>query len=504
MGAEPRHPRGLIVLYATEVWERFSFYGMRALLVLYLNDGVLGEHRFSKVIGSGLVTNLFGQPASALETQALSSTLNELYSGIAYVTPILGGVVSDWLLGARTTLLLGGFLMAFGHLCMAFEATFLIGLVLLVLGNGGFKPTVTTMLGHLYEAPDLAGLRDSGFAIFYTGINVGALVAPLACGALQQHFGYDVGFGAAGVGMCVGLVTFLLGSPWLRLGGVRTQATRPTVEADDNDGSVESQQDQESLLPRLKEPPTCTETVEASTGGATAAVSPMPAASGMATMLALAGLCGLVIPFWVPFEQAANTVPLFVRDLTNRDVLPGGYAFPTAWLQSFNPLFCIVLMPLLTSLWAWQRRRGLEPSPMMKMAMGSGLQGVGWTIFSLGSVGVTPGAKAPLALPVASLFLLAIGQLYMCPVGLALVSRCCPPHARSTAVGLWFLAGGLGGGLAGPVGALYGAWPATRFFALLGGISFAAAASMAACAPRMQRLLAGRYPGDGHDGHRID
>ena len=211
------HPPGLAVLCLTEIWERFSFYGLKALLVLYLNSGVLSADRFSNVCGNGVVTAIFSQPDTVLGVQALSSHINEIYSGMAYITPLFGGVIADGLLGPRATLLAGGMLMAAGHGCMALERYFLVGLLLLVLGNGLFKPTVSSILSRLYEPPAVATLRDRGFAIFYTGINIGALLAPLVCGGLQHAFGYDAGFGAAGVGMVVGLLLFLGGERALSL-----------------------------------------------------------------------------------------------------------------------------------------------------------------------------------------------------------------------------------------------------------------------------------------------
>mmetsp|Transcript_26913 Transcript_26913/g.54066 ORF Transcript_26913/g.54066 Transcript_26913/m.54066 type:complete len:317 (-) Transcript_26913:917-1867(-) len=286
------HPPGLLILYLTEVWERFSFYGMKALLVLYLNDGVLLAERFTHVAGSDLVVAVFGQPSSATEVQALSSALNELYAGVAYLTPVAGGLLADAVLGARTTLLLGGMLMAAGHACMAFERTFLLGLLFLVLGNGGFKPTITAMLSQLYEPPGPSALRDRGFAIFYTGINVGALLAPLVCGALQQQIGYDAGFGAAGVGMLVGLATFLVGSAWLRreLGSdeeEEDEACECGVTLGSGAAANGSHEQRVALVSKQAAP----------------ASSWSRQSAG-----ALMGLCMMVVPFWVSFEQLSNVL----------------------------------------------------------------------------------------------------------------------------------------------------------------------------------------------------
>ena len=302
------HPRGLPVLFSTELWERFSFYGMKALLVLYLTSGALHEERFSNVIGSGLVTSIFGQPSEGLadavsgedtpqwraEEQALASQLNEWYSGMAYLTPLLGGVLADRVLGARASVVIGGSLMAAGHACMASERYFLVGLLLLVFGNGGFKPNISAQLGALYEPTEMRGKRDRGFAIFYVGINLGALLAPLVCGSLRQAAGFHAGFAAAAGGMVLGLAIFLLGLPLLPL-----PPPKPPPESSPCcflDGEVSEAR--RELLCRSA---------------------------------ALFGVSSLVIPFWVAYDQHSNTLPLFFRDLTDRSVL--GFTVPPEWMQ---------------------------------------------------------------------------------------------------------------------------------------------------------------------------
>ena len=216
--SEPRHPTGLWILAAAETWERFSFYGVRALLVLYLTSGALDKARFDPVHGSSIVLGAFGTPSSepgeanVAEVQALSSQINEWYSGLAYLTPLAGGVFADRLFGVRNTCILGGVLMALGHLAMAYDRLLLLGLLFLILGNGGFKSTISAQLGHLYEAPGPTELRESGFALFYCAINLGALLAPLVCGELQERVSFHAGFGAAGVGMLVGLAVYIGGA----------------------------------------------------------------------------------------------------------------------------------------------------------------------------------------------------------------------------------------------------------------------------------------------------
>jgi len=200
----------------------------------------------------------------------------------------------------------------------------------------------------------------------------------------------------------------------------------------------------------------------------------------------LSALCLLVVPFWVAHEQLSNTMPLFFRDHVERSVL--GYELPAAWLQSLNPLFCICLMPCFTWLWGHQARRGAEPSPIRKMALGCLLQGCGWLTMAVGSLTTMHAVKVSLIVPLLATLLLTSGQLFLAPVGLALVSRSAPVHARSTAIGLWFLAGGVAGLLAGQVGVLYSIWKEPSFFLLLAAMCFVGAALMAKVAPRLNRM----------------
>ena len=208
------HPIGLFILFLTEMWERFSFYGMRALLVLYMTQHLI------QAAQSGADIVGFNSLQAALETifgplaiQPLASQIYGLYTGFVYFTPLFGGIIADRFLGQRKTVVIGGVLMAVGHFMMAFEAYFLIALMLLILGNGCFKPNISTQVGNLYPVGDPR--RDGAFTIFYMGINLGAFFAPLVCGTLGQRYGWHYGFGAAGVGMVIGLIIYLAGQKYL-------------------------------------------------------------------------------------------------------------------------------------------------------------------------------------------------------------------------------------------------------------------------------------------------
>src|ERR1700738_69132 len=201
------HPRGLTFLFATEMWERFSYYGMRALLVLYMVKYLLLPEHVHDVIGVEPLKNWLYSLFGPLGTQALSSQIYGFYTGLVYLTPVFGGILADRVLGQHRTILLGAALMAVGHFMMAFEPLFLFALTLLILGNGAFKPNMSAQVGGLYAPGDRR--RDRAFSIFYVGINIGAFLAPLICGTLGEEAGWHYGFGAAGVGMLIGLGTYL-------------------------------------------------------------------------------------------------------------------------------------------------------------------------------------------------------------------------------------------------------------------------------------------------------
>src|SRR5437667_4499160 len=207
------HPRGLTFLFATEMWERFSYYGMRALLVLYMVKLLLLPGHADNVIGLGALRYLFESMSGPLGVQPFSSHVYGLYTGLVYLTPVFGGMLADRLLGQHRRILLGAALMAVGHFMMAFEPLFLIALTTLILGNGAFKPNMSAQVGGLYAPGDRR--RDRAYSIFYVGINIGAFLAPLVCGTLGEELGWHYGFAAAGVGMTVALVIYLCALPGL-------------------------------------------------------------------------------------------------------------------------------------------------------------------------------------------------------------------------------------------------------------------------------------------------
>src|SRR5215471_3224386 len=207
------HPKGLAFLFATEMWERFSYYGMRALLVLYMVKYLLEPDRAATVLGLDAFRRMLESVFGPLATQPFASQIYGSYTGLVYLTPILGGLLADRVLGQRRTVILGAVLMAIGHFMMAFETLFLLALLALILGNGAFKPNISTQVGGLYAPGDPR--RDRAFSIFYVGINLGAFLAPLVCGTLGEEVGWHYGFTAAGVGMTIALAIYLYAMPTL-------------------------------------------------------------------------------------------------------------------------------------------------------------------------------------------------------------------------------------------------------------------------------------------------
>ena len=313
------HPRALSFLFATEMWERFSYYGMRALLVLYMVEYLLKPAQAGHVVGLAGFKSALEAVFGPLSLQPLASQIYGFYTGLVYLTPIFGGLLADRLLGQRRTVILGAALMAAGHFMMAFERLFLFALLLLILGNGCFKPNISTQVGSLYASGDRR--RDRAFSIFYVGINLGAFFSPLVCGTLGEEVGWHYGFAAAGVGMTIGLIIYLIATPTLPKDAFAARA-------------------------------------------ATAA----PLARN--DWQAIGAILALILPaslFWATYEQQGNTIVLWASEYTDRHLF-GGYQIPVTWFQAFNPFMIFAFTPFIVALWRRQGRH--EPSTVMKMAIG--------------------------------------------------------------------------------------------------------------------------------------
>jgi POT family proton-dependent oligopeptide transporter len=395
------HPRGLATLYFTEMWERFSYYGMRALLILYM-------------VGSTQQPGLgFGERRAAM--------IYGIYTMAVYLAGIPGGWVADRWLGHYRAVFVGGVIIAAGHFSMAIPGLpfFFLGLGLIVIGTGLLKPNVSTMVGSLYHRDDVR--RDAGFSLFYMGINVGAFTAPLICGWLGQQANWHLGFAAAGVGMVLGLIQYAAGRKYLTPVAQTSGATAASA--------VEKPAAEAAAAPAAAPARTLTSTDWARIG-----------AIGLLTLFALL--------FWAGFEQAGSSLTLFADRATRLTVF--GFEYPSSWFQSVEPLFVILFSPVFAWLWVKLASRGNEPSSPAKFALGL-------FFLTLSFLLVVPAARAfessggrvsPMWL-IGLYFLQMVGELCLSPVGLSMVTKLAPAHLVGLMMGVWFFATAMGNYVAG-------------------------------------------------------
>lgn len=468
------HPRGLGLLFLVEMWERFSYYGMRAILVLYLTQ-------------------------SLQWSDARASRLYGAYTGMAWLTPLIGGYIADRFIGTRRSLVVGGLIIAAGHFCLAFSSmtTFYIGLVLIVIGTGFFKPNVSTMVGQMYRPGDLR--RDSGFTIFYLGINVGAFLAPLVCGYLASdpRFGWHYGFAAAGVGMLLGVLTYLWGqNRYLQGIGVRAERASAIAAA----GPIGLGERSTATWPAV---------LGAVAGALVAFLSDSNwlgyfygALVGAALGLTLGGSRGaerrrvialfimffFVSIFWMGYEQSGSSMTLFAQNHTRLAL--GAFAFPASWFQSVNPAFILLLSPVFATLWVRLGDAGRAPSTALKMSLGLILMGIGFIVLSAGARIADTGVRVSPWWLVGAYFFHTSGELCLSPVGLSYVTKVAPLRFASLLMGAWFLANSAGATLAGYTGALMDRFVGNQgaFFSIFVATSIGAGLLLFLLVPLLNRM----------------
>ena len=434
--AETGHPRGLYVLFGAEMWERFSYYGMRALLVLYLTKHL-----------------------SYLREDALR--LYALYTGLVYVTPLIGGYLADKVLGQRKAIFIGGIVMAMGHFAMAFESMLFLALSLLIIGNGFFKPNISTMVGNLYPQGDAR--RDGAYTIFYMGINTGAFLAPLVCGALGEKVGWHYGFGAAGVGMLLGLLSFAFFQRLL-VGGFppgRTDRAGDRLGVADGVhvviGALACLAAAYGLSLAIPSFQSYTKYVIQAIGVLFAlamvfvlymawAKKEQPEGTDWQRVGVILIVGAFSIVFWMGFEQAGGTLTLFAEEKTERSV--GGWQFPASYFQSVNPLLIILLAPLFSILWTWVDSTRFRLTSSAKMGIGMILVGIGFTIMFQADRRSAGGLVGPQWLALVYLFN-TVGEICLSPIGLSLVNKLAPAKLSSLMMAVWFLCTAIANYLAG-------------------------------------------------------
>ncbi|MDB4875419.1 MAG: di-/tripeptide transporter [Gemmatimonadetes bacterium] len=434
------HPRGLGLLFITEMWERFSYYGMRAILVLYLVNALKWS--------TADAANLYGT-----------------YTMLVYLTPVIGGYLADRFIGTRRSLVIGSIVIALGHFALAFPGMtmFYIGLALIIIGTGFFKSNVSTMVGQVYRDGDPR--RDSGFTIFYMGINLGAFLGPLVCGGLAQdpRFGWHYGFAAAGVGMIVGLIIYLWGRDKY-LPGIG-MSLKPAESAARAEAAAAAGQEGENVLLNGGIGAVIGAAVGWFLGSGSLLGLMMGLVIGAALSITVLGTRGeerkrvialfivvfFVIFFWAAYEQAGSSMNLFADK--NTDLHLGSFMIPSSWFQSVNPFVILVFAPVFAGMWTSLGKSNKEPSTALKMVLGLALLATGFLFMVIG------GSRADTGVLVSPFWLVAAytfhtwGELCLSPVGLSYVTKVAPVRFASLLMGVWFLANAAANKIAGSLAA---------------------------------------------------
>ena len=484
------HPRGLSTLFFTEMWERFSYYGMRALLMLYMT---------SKLVDGGLGFD-----------EKYASIIYATYVSSVWYLPLVGGWLADRVFGARRAVLIGGIIIACGHYSMVFDSipTFYGALILIAFGTGLLKPNISTMVGELYSPEDKR--RDAGFSIFYMGINLGAFISPFLTGFLGQSprfkgviasiglnpaHAWHWGFGAAGVGMTIGVIQYVLGDKRLRGAGVKAPKSRESV--------IETPKKSLDLITSVLA------VVGALLGvavgyrfegwiavpfwtvcgyfvGYLGGITRHLKGEELMRVLVIFILVLFSIIFWMTYEQAGSSMTLFADRLTRNEIF--GWPFPSSWWQSLPPIFVILMAPLFAFI--WQRMGDRQPSSPAKFAFGLLFAGIAFVIITFAASLTGAGRVSPLWLLVVY-FIQTIGELCLSPVGLSTITKLSPARMVGLMMGVWFLSISVGSYIAGRTGQLFVAGTPevlTRAFGIFSGITLAAALLLALITPLIKKM----------------
>src|SRR5215510_11163559 len=478
------HPRGLSTLFFTEMWERFSYYGMRALLILFMTAPVAAG-------GLGMDTG----PAGAVYA---------LYTSMVYMTSLPGGWIADRLIGQRRAVLYGGIIIASGHFSAAFPstATFYLGLTLIVIGTGLLKGNVGVIVGRLYGPNDHR--RDAGFSIFYMGINLGALLAPIVCGYLGQKVNWHIGFATAGVGMVLGLVQYVLGGKYLGDAGLHPAPASSPADA-------ERLRSRAQVVGGLTLVAFVALAVGMYTGVLPITAKQIADAAGYALVLivvaffgwmffaadwtaterkrlyAIAVLFVAATIFWSEFEQAGSTLNLFGDRATRTSIL--GWEFPSSYFQSLQPLFIITFAPVFA--WVWIRLGRREPSSPAKFGIGLLFVGAGYALLVVAASLAQGGVKVAPWWLVVTYLLHTFGELSLSPVGLSATTKLAPQRVVGLMMGVFYLAISVGNFIGGRLASLYGSMPLPQLFGAIAAVGIGAGLAMFALTPPIKRLMSG-------------
>jgi proton-dependent oligopeptide transporter, POT family len=476
------HPRGLSTLFFTEMWERFSYYGMRALLILFMT---------APAATGGL----------EMDT-ATAGAVYGMYTAMVYMMSLPGGWIADRIIGQRRAVLYGGILIACGHFSMAVPLLgfFYLGLVLIVLGTGLLKPNISVMVGQLYSQHDTR--RDAGFSLFYMGINTGAFFAPLVCGYLGQRIDWHYGFAAAGIGMVLGLVQYMLGSRALGDAGLHpVRAATPEAQSALERRALVAVLGTLAIITVLG--------VGMFTGAIPVTVGQVADGAGYLLLvvtvvffawlflggdwtpdersrLYVIGVFFLAAAlFWSVFEQAGSTLNLFADRNTRNELF--GIEFPSSWYQSTNPIFIIVFAPVLA--WLWLRLGSREPSSPMKFSLGLIGVGVGFALLIPAAHLAALGNKVSPNWLLTTYFIHTLAEICLSPVGLSSMTKLAPPRIVSLMMGVWFLGASVGNYIGGQLGGLYESLPLDALFGRVGLFAVVCGLVMLVLSPRFARMM---------------
>ncbi|WP_343747874.1 peptide MFS transporter [Fluviicola sp.] len=471
------HPKGLYLLFTTEMWERFSYYGMRALFTLFLINALM----FNKETASGI----YGS-----------------YTSLVYLTPIIGGYFADNIWGNRKSIFVGGIMMAIGQLFMFLSASFyanhslalilmIVGLTFLIFGNGFFKPNISTLVGQLYSETDKR--KDAAYTIFYMGINLGAFIAPLICGYLGERYNeaneiipgaFKWGFLCACIGMIISVISFelrkdkVLVTPEGEPIGKIPNKQRLALQGGADDAAPVSKSKNNVYVGVLigmlvlvvlrlfvfaAEDETTIDTVNNYISAAIFAISiaiPFIIITDKSLnkvekqrIWVIYIVAFFVIFFWAAFEQAGASLTFFAAEQTNRDIL--GFSMPASWFNSFNAVFIVILAPLISIMWTKLAKRGLEPASPYKQAYGLFFLALGYVFIAIGVDGVEPGVKVSIIWLTGLYFIHTIGELFLSPIGLSMVNKLAPVRFASLLMGVWFLSTAAANNFAGFLSSFY-------------------------------------------------
>jgi POT family proton-dependent oligopeptide transporter len=478
------HPRGLSTLFFTEWWERFSYYGMRAFLLLYLT---------ASVEDGGLAFDV-----------AKGTAVYALYTSMVYLLGLPGGWLADRFLGQRKAVLYGGILIMCGHFALAIPntASFFGGLMLIVAGTGLLKPNISAIVGQLYHDND--DRRDAGFSIFYMGINFGALGGPLLCGYLGEQVDWHLGFSVAGLGMAFGLIQYVRGGKYLGDAGLK-----PAIFTD----PLEAARHHKVLMAGVGIAIVSAMTVVAlhfsgavrftvagvadSFGFILFAIPVVffaglfmmekwtPREKGQLVTIVILFIAAVV--FWAAYEQAGTSMTLFAKDSVDRVAF--GFSYPASWFQQFPALFCVLLAPVFAWLWVWLGKR--QPSSPGKFAIGLILVGLGFVVMMGAGQAAANGVKISAWWLIGTYLLHVLGEMCVSPVGLSTMTKLAPRRITGMMMGVWFLAASVGNYVSGRTAGLYGTWPLWKLFGLFMLMTVIAGLVLALLVRPIRRMMGG-------------